>query len=63
MIESAILAARPRSRYLITPAAKYLVRTRGVLGAGVFDAYLRTQFRSGAGVASVPVEAGGNRPG
>lgn len=46
VIERALLAARPRARYLITPAAKFLVHTRRLLGAGVFDAYLRMQFRS-----------------
>ena len=63
VIERAILAARPRPRYLITPAAKFLVHTRRLLGARVFDAYLRMQFRSGAGAASAPAEVGGNRAG
>ncbi|MDQ3485491.1 MAG: oxidoreductase [Actinomycetota bacterium] len=45
VIQRALLAARPRARYVITPAAKGLVHTRRLLGARVFDAYLRTQFR------------------
>jgi short-subunit dehydrogenase len=53
VIESAIVAARPRTRYVITPAAKLLVHTRRLLGARVFDAYLRLQFRSHAGSSSV----------
>jgi len=47
-IERAVLAARPRTRYLVTPAAKALVHTRRLLGARVFDAYLRMQFRGAA---------------
>jgi len=39
------------------------VHNRRLLGAGVFDAYLRMQFRSGADAASAPVETGGNRAG
>jgi NAD(P)-dependent dehydrogenase (short-subunit alcohol dehydrogenase family) len=46
-IEHAVTARRPRARYVVTPAAKALVHTRRLLGAGVFDAYLRMQFRSG----------------
>lgn len=44
-IERAILAARPRPRYVVTPAAKALIHTRRLLGTSFFDAYLRTQFR------------------
>ncbi|WP_329571613.1 oxidoreductase [Kitasatospora sp. NBC_01266] len=45
-IEHAVLAARPRSRYVVTPAAMVLVQTRRLLGARVFDALLRRQFGS-----------------
>jgi short-subunit dehydrogenase len=45
-IERAILAARPRPRYVVTPAAKALIHMRRLLGASFFDAYLRTQFRA-----------------
>ncbi|TDW31079.1 oxidoreductase [Cryobacterium psychrophilum] len=53
VIEKAALAARPRARYLITPAAKFLVHTRQLLGSRVFDAYLRKQFRSDAAPLSL----------
>jgi short-subunit dehydrogenase len=45
VIEHAITTTKPRTRYVITPAAKALVHTRRLLGARVFDAYLRMQFR------------------
>ncbi|MEU8122296.1 oxidoreductase [Spirillospora sp. NPDC049024] len=45
VIERAVTAARPRSRYVVTPAARALIHTRRLLGAGAFDAYLRMQFR------------------
>jgi short-subunit dehydrogenase len=45
VIEHAITTTKPRPRYVITPAAKALVHTRRLLGARVFDAYLRMQFR------------------
>jgi hypothetical protein len=48
VIERAILVRRPRARYVVTPAAKALVHTRRLLGARVFDAYLRRQFRTAA---------------
>jgi NAD(P)-dependent dehydrogenase (short-subunit alcohol dehydrogenase family) len=44
-IERAVVARRPRTRYLVTPAARALVHTRRLLGARMFDAYLRMQFR------------------
>ncbi len=47
-IERAITAPRPRTRYVVTPAAKALVHTRRLLGARVFDAYLRKQFTATA---------------
>lgn len=43
-IEHAATARRPRARYVVTAAAKVLVHTRRLLGARVFDAFLRTQF-------------------
>jgi len=45
-IERALTAPRPRTRYVITPAAKVLVQARRLLGARAFDAYLRRQFRT-----------------
>jgi len=44
-IERAVTATTPRDRYVVTAAAKALVHTRRLLGSGIFDAYLRTQFR------------------
>jgi len=46
VIERAIRASRPRPRYLVTGAARALVHTRRLLGARVFDAFLRRQFGS-----------------
>jgi len=48
VIERAITAPRPKARYVVTPAAKMLIHTRRLLGARVFDAYLRMQFRATA---------------
>lgn len=45
VVEHAVTTPRPRTRYVVTPAAKALVHTRRLLGARVFDAYLRMQFR------------------
>ena len=45
VIEQAVLAEKPRARYVVTPAAKVLVHTRRLLGSRVFDAYLRQQFK------------------
>jgi NAD(P)-dependent dehydrogenase (short-subunit alcohol dehydrogenase family) len=45
VIDRALTAARPRARYVVTPAAKALVHTRRLLGSRVFDAYLRAQFK------------------
>jgi hypothetical protein len=47
-IERAVTTTRPRTRYVVTPAAKALVHIRWLLGARVFDAYLRRQFRDSA---------------
>lgn len=48
VIERAAIATRPRTRYVVTPAAKALVHTRRLLGARAFDACLRMQFRGAA---------------
>lgn len=45
VIEQAVTTTRPCTRYVVTPGAKVLVQTRRLLGARVFDAYLRMQFR------------------
>ncbi len=45
VVERAVVGARPKSRYVITPAARLLVHTRRLFGARVFDAYLRVQLR------------------
>ena len=45
VVERAATGPRPRSRYVVTPAARMLVHTRRLLGAGVWDAYLRQQFK------------------
>ncbi len=45
-IERAVTARRPRPRYVVTAAARLLVHTRRLLGARVFDGYLRRQFRT-----------------
>ncbi|MGI5397311.1 oxidoreductase [Streptomyces sp. CA-251251] len=47
-IEHAVTARRPRTRYVVTPAAKTLVHTRRLLGARTFDAYLKLQYRNAA---------------
>jgi short-subunit dehydrogenase len=47
VIERAVTARRPHTRYLVTPTARTLVHTRRLLGARVFDGILRTQFRGG----------------
>ncbi|MDZ5447331.1 hypothetical protein U2F26_32280 [Micromonospora sp. 4G57] len=45
VIERAVTARRPRTRYLVTAAAWAMVHTRRLLGARVFDAVNRLQFR------------------
>ena len=45
VIERAALSARPRSRYVVTPAARALVHTRRLFGDRVFDGILKLQFR------------------
>jgi NAD(P)-dependent dehydrogenase (short-subunit alcohol dehydrogenase family) len=44
VIEQAITAARPRTRYPVTFAARFLMRLRSWLPDRAFDAFLRTQF-------------------
>lgn len=46
VIEKAITATRPRTRYVITFGAKFLIRLRRWLPDRMFDAFLRTQFPS-----------------
>lgn len=45
-IEKAVTARRPRTRYVVTPAAGALVHSRRLLGGRAFDAYLRRAFRT-----------------
>ncbi len=44
VIERAITARRPKTRYPVTAAARVLIRLRGWLPDRAFDAFLRTQF-------------------
>ncbi|MEU5363938.1 SDR family NAD(P)-dependent oxidoreductase [Streptomyces sp. NPDC005925] len=44
VVKRAVTARRPRTRYVVTPAAVALVHTRRLLGGRAFDAYLRLQF-------------------
>jgi hypothetical protein len=43
-IERAATTPRPRTRYVVTPAAHVLVRMRRYLPDRAFDAFLRLQF-------------------
>jgi NAD(P)-dependent dehydrogenase (short-subunit alcohol dehydrogenase family) len=45
VIEEAATAPKPRSRYVVTPAAKLLVHARRLLGGDAFDAGLRMQYK------------------
>ncbi|WP_319460891.1 oxidoreductase [Micromonospora sp. RTP1Z1] len=45
VIERAVTARRPRTRYLVTAAAWTMVHTRRLLGGRIFDAVNRLQFR------------------
>ncbi|NJP33399.1 oxidoreductase [Micromonospora thermarum] len=45
VIERAVTARRPRTRYVVTAAAWAMVHTRRLFGARVFDAINRLQFR------------------
>jgi NAD(P)-dependent dehydrogenase (short-subunit alcohol dehydrogenase family) len=49
VIEKAITASRPRTRYPVTFAARFLMRLRRWLPDRAFDAFLRTQFPRPAG--------------
>jgi NAD(P)-dependent dehydrogenase (short-subunit alcohol dehydrogenase family) len=44
-VERAVTARRPRTRYVVTAAAKTLVHSRRLLGGRAFDALNRVQFR------------------
>ena len=46
VVARAATTSRPRTRYVVTPAAKALVHTRRLLGGRAFDAYLRAQYRT-----------------
>ncbi|MGF1432010.1 oxidoreductase [Kitasatospora sp. LaBMicrA B282] len=46
VIEHAVLAGHPRTRYVVTPAARLLVQVRRLAGARAFDALLRAQLRT-----------------
>ncbi len=52
VVEKAISADRPKSRYPVTAAAYGLMALRRWLPDGMFDAFLRTQFKTGAKPAS-----------
>jgi NAD(P)-dependent dehydrogenase (short-subunit alcohol dehydrogenase family) len=45
VIEKALDARWPRIRYTVTPSAALSIRTRNLMGARVWDAMLKTQFR------------------
>ncbi|KAB1946240.1 SDR family NAD(P)-dependent oxidoreductase [Micromonospora sp. ALFpr18c] len=45
VIERAVTARRPRTRYVVTAAARAMVHTRRLFGARLFDAVNRLQFR------------------
>jgi short-subunit dehydrogenase len=45
VIDKAISASRPRTRYVITVGARMLMGMRRILPDRAFDAFLRTQFR------------------
>ena len=45
VIERAISARRPRTRYIVTPGARAMIATRRLLPDRAFDAILRWQFR------------------
>ncbi|MEU6733766.1 oxidoreductase [Streptomyces physcomitrii] len=46
-VVKAATSARPRHRYVITPAARALIHLRRLAGSRVFDALLRRQFATG----------------
>jgi NAD(P)-dependent dehydrogenase (short-subunit alcohol dehydrogenase family) len=51
VIQTAITARRPRTRYLVTAAAHIIVGLRRILSDRFFDAFLGTQFERPAGVS------------
>jgi len=46
VVENAIVAGSPKARYPVTVAARGLMAVRRWLSDGMFDAFLRTQFKS-----------------
>jgi NAD(P)-dependent dehydrogenase (short-subunit alcohol dehydrogenase family) len=44
VIQRAITASRPKTRYTVTASAKMLLAQRRLMSDGVWDAFLRTQF-------------------
>ena len=44
VIEQALTASRPRTRYVVTAAGRFIVGLRRLLSDRAFDAFLRTQF-------------------
>ncbi len=51
-VHRALTARRPQPRYVVTPAAKAMVHARRLLGARVWDAALRRQFRAAPAAGS-----------
>ena len=49
VIERAIAADRPRTRYVVTFAARFMMALRRWLPDRAFDGFLRTQFPQRAG--------------
>jgi hypothetical protein len=45
VIQRALSARRPRTRYVVTPGARAMIATRRLLPDRAFDALLRSQFR------------------
>ncbi len=54
VVRSAIEARRPRTRYVVTPAAKASVQLRRFGGDRVWDAVVRRTYRLGGTGAAVP---------
>lgn len=52
VVHRALTARRPKPRYVVTPGAKVLVHARRLLGARVWDAYLRRQFKAASPATS-----------
>jgi hypothetical protein len=47
-IEQAITARRPRTRYVVTAAGRFILGLRRMLSDRAFDAFLKTQFEQPA---------------